>query len=63
MEEWRSIAERRARAKIYEDMKEMARKAGYKDARRAIKENEWREGEMNERSEGSRRDWEKEKGE
>ena len=34
-----SGAERRSRAKIYDEMKEMARKAGFKDARIVIKEN------------------------
>ena len=63
LEEWRSIAERRARAKIFGGMKEMARKAGFKDAKIVIKENGWRDGEMNGRQEGSRREWEKEKNE
>ena len=60
LEEWRSIAERRTRAKIFEGMKEMAKKAG---SRIVIKDNGWRDGEMNERQEGSRREWEKEKDE
>ena len=41
----------------------MARKAGFKDAKIVIKENGWRDAEMNERQEGSRREWEKEKDE
>ena len=61
LEIWRSIAERRARAKAFEGMEEMARNAGYIDAKIVIKENGWREEEMDERLEKSRRDWEKEK--
>ena len=41
VEEWKSIAERRARAKAIEGMKRMARKAGFKDARIAIQEHVW----------------------
>ena len=63
LEKWRSIAERRVRAKIFEGMKEISRKAGFKDARIVINENGWRDGEMNERRERSRREWEKEKDE
>ena len=33
VEEWKFIAERRARSKAIEGMKTMARKAGFKDAR------------------------------
>ena len=40
-EEWRSIAERKARSKALEEMKRMARRAGYKDAKIMIQEHGW----------------------
>ena len=55
------MAERRARVKAHEGMKEMAKKAGFVDARIVIKEDGWRGEGMEERQERGRRDWEKEK--
>ena len=49
VEEWKSIAERRTRARAIEEMKRTARRAGYKDARIIIKEQRWdRKTEVNE---------------
>ena len=41
MEEWLSIAERRARAKAITEMKRTAKEAGYKNARIEVKEKSW----------------------
>ena len=59
VEEWRSLTERKARAEVYADMKEMARRAGYKDAGIIIKENGWSEREDG--HEENRWEWAKEK--
>ena len=43
VDEWRPMSERKARIRAIEEMKRVARKAGYKDAKILIKEDGWKE--------------------